>query len=144
MSQLLNPAYRSHTVEGVLETHTCGECGVTFAMPELLLNARRKDGQGFYCPNGHCRVFTETEAQRLQRKLEGAQRHAGRLAAERDQLEASNRAQRAATTRARNQRDRLKTRARAGVCPCCNRTFKQLAAHMTAKHPDYRPDGEHA
>lgn len=30
----------------------------------------------------------------------------------------------------------LSDRAHAGVCPCCNRTFKQLAAHMKTKHPD--------
>ena len=33
---------------------------------------------------------------------------------------------------------RLKKRAIAGVCPCCNRTFQQLAAHMAHKHPDYK------
>jgi hypothetical protein len=24
-----------------------------------------------------------------------------------------------------------------GVCPCCNRTFQNLARHMAGKHPDY-------
>jgi hypothetical protein len=28
-------------------------------------------------------------------------------------------------------------KAKAGVCPCCNRTFKQLADHMKVKHPDF-------
>lgn len=28
-------------------------------------------------------------------------------------------------------------RVSAGTCPCCNRSFKQLAAHMKNKHPDY-------
>jgi hypothetical protein len=32
---------------------------------------------------------------------------------------------------------RHKTRTAAGTCPCCTRTFKQLAAHMKNKHPDY-------
>jgi hypothetical protein len=25
----------------------------------------------------------------------------------------------------------------AGVCPCCKRTVKQLAAHMKEKHPEF-------
>lgn len=28
------------------------------------------------------------------------------------------------------------TRIGAGICPCCNRTFSQLARHMQSKHPD--------
>lgn len=38
---------------------------------------------------------------------------------------------------ARGQVTRLKNRAAAGVCPCCNRTFHQLVRHMAAKHPDF-------
>lgn len=29
----------------------------------------------------------------------------------------------------------------AGVCPCCKRTFQQLARHMKCKHPKYRTEG---
>jgi hypothetical protein len=32
---------------------------------------------------------------------------------------------------------RLKNRAAAGVCPCCNRTFAQLARHMATKHKGF-------
>ena len=32
---------------------------------------------------------------------------------------------------------RIKKRVANGVCPCCNRTFKDLAAHMSTQHPDY-------
>lgn len=32
---------------------------------------------------------------------------------------------------------RLRKRASAGVCPCCNRTFSQLARHMQTKHPTF-------
>jgi hypothetical protein len=34
---------------------------------------------------------------------------------------------------------RITKRAKAGVCPCCNRTFKQLAAHMASQHPTFTP-----
>lgn len=39
-------------------------------------------------------------------------------------------AQRGVTTR-------IKNRVKHGVCPCCQRTFRQLAAHMKSKHPDF-------
>jgi hypothetical protein len=32
---------------------------------------------------------------------------------------------------------RLKRRAAAGTCPCCNRTFRQLTAHIKNKHPEF-------
>ena len=123
------------TTWGELETTTCGVCGVPFAAPvELLAWSRKKPHRSFYCPAGHSLHFPgKSEAQRLRESQEA-------LAAERaehDQTQAQLRAQRAQTTRARNERDRLKTRAKHGVCPCCNRTFKQLAAHMKNKHPEY-------
>lgn len=33
--------------------------------------------------------------------------------------------------------ERLRRRTAAGVCPCCNRSFVQLARHMKTKHPDH-------
>lgn len=32
---------------------------------------------------------------------------------------------------------KLKKRAANGVCPCCNRTFVDLARHMAGKHPTF-------
>jgi uncharacterized small protein (DUF1192 family) len=32
---------------------------------------------------------------------------------------------------------RTKKRVAAGVCPCCNRTFENLARHMAGEHPGY-------
>jgi hypothetical protein len=61
---------------------------------------------------------------------ERERRRAGRLAAERDQAEASARAHKGHATR-------LKNRAQAGMCPHgCNRHFKDLERHCKNKHPD--------
>jgi hypothetical protein len=35
---------------------------------------------------------------------------------------------------------KLRKRAAAGVCPCCNRTFLALQKHMAHKHPDFRAE----
>jgi hypothetical protein len=125
---------------------SCATCFMTYAIPSSLYNAAkhwrgdRSDGCGWklFCPLGHEWWYVgETEEERLRRILTDARDHAGRLASERDQLRASERAQRGAATRARNERDRLRARVAEGVCPCCNRTFKGLQSHMRQKHPDW-------
>lgn len=120
-----------------LEVHVCGECGVLFGAPQKLFAARRCDGQVFYCPNGHARVFRESEADRLRRELERERDRRANLRSRLDQTEASLRAARGAATRARNERDRDRRRIAAGVCPCCKRSFANLRRHMTAKHPEF-------
>lgn len=51
-----------------------------------------------------------------------------------DKAEASLKATKGVVTR-------LSKRASAGTCPCCNRTFKQLAAHMATKHQTFTAVG---
>jgi len=114
----------------VLEVDDCCVCGVMFALPARLLANRRKQGGSFYCPNGHSLMFSKPENERLREQLQAEKDRAARLAAERDQAEASLKAQKAATTRARR-------RSAAGTCPCCGRTFQQLVRHMKAKHPEH-------
>lgn len=121
-----------------LEAMTCGQCGVTFAMPDTMRRERIADRQTFYCPNGHPRAFCgETEAERLRRELEtekAARRRAEELRlASLKEAEHNAREWRKTKTRLRNLRERTKN----GVCPCCNRSFTQLARHIATKHPDY-------
>ncbi len=118
-----------------LVVEVCCSCGVMFAMPVDLktyaLNHRGPNGRWFYCPNGHDQFYTgETEEEKLKRALDQERTRSGRLAAERDQLEARRRSQKAANTR-------LRKRLANGVCPCCKRSFEDLHEHMKAKHPDY-------
>lgn len=126
-------------VLGNIEFHTCGNCGVTWGMSETYLDLRRVDGKDWCCPNGHEWHWTpgKTEAQKLREQLADERSRSGRIAADRDQLKASLRTQKGLTTRARNDKARLIARVANGVCPCCNRTFKQLAAHISSQHPQY-------
>lgn len=116
------------------KTTTCITCGVVIAMPTDMYDHRLKNQSNFYCPNGHSQHFVgETEEQRLRRRLEEKERS---LAWEKERAASLDKQLRAAQTKARN----LKKRIGAGVCPCCQRTFKQLAAHMAHKHPDYKDE----
>lgn len=129
----------SYTIirETILTAHECGECGITWAMPKQFIESRRKDGKTFYCPNGHKRVYRETEAQKLEKKLAAAQGNyraaVDRAERAREQTEAERR-RHAAT---KGQLTKTKKRVAGGVCPCCNRSFVDLGRHMAGQHPDY-------
>lgn len=119
----------------------CSECGVPIAMPPAVGAARRTDGNVFHCYNGHRQCFTESEVARLLREVEtdrkkrewaDQQAKIDREACER--FSRSNAALRGEVTK-------IKNRVGNGVCPCCNRTFENLARHMTSKHPGYKAEG---
>jgi hypothetical protein len=113
-------------------------CGVIFGMTKTFQDARRKDHKTWYCPNGHARHYPgESEEERLRRVLHETQ--LARERAEREKAAAQQAEQKQADARKKAERQ-LKnhvTRTANGTCPCCQRTFKQLAAHMKNKHPDY-------
>ena len=110
----------------------CGVCSGTYA-----INARhhqwcQENGKSWHCP--YCNTGWGYEGRgenaRLKKELE-QERACKQAALERANVSEQNLAQ------ALRARRRLDKRLAAGVCPCCSRTFKQLAAHMTRKHPDY-------
>jgi DNA-binding XRE family transcriptional regulator len=114
------------------EVTSCGKdgCGQIFAMSKEFYDARQRDGATWYCPSGHPRVFRETEAQRLKAELARAHTDVDRAR----EAEAMQRQKVAQISRSYQ---RVRTRIRNGVCPCCNRTFDNLARHMSTQHADY-------
>ena len=44
-----------------------------------------------------------------------------------------------ARIKAEKETKRLKRLASGGVCPCCNRTFSNMARHMRSQHPEQFP-----
>jgi len=121
---------------GTLTTTNCW-CGIHYAVPSEfydMVERQHRDGKAqtnIYCPLGHVWHFAGTsEAEKLRAQLESERR---RAQATRDLLAAEERSH-AAT---RGHLTRTKKRVAHGVCPCCNRTFKQLAAHMKNKHAEY-------
>lgn len=140
---------RYYNVSQRIEITDCPTCGIAFGVPKRLIERAREENAAvgkalvLYCPLGHTIHWTgRNEEQELNRKLEIQRNRAGRLAHERDQVEASRNAHKAAATRARNERDRIGRRIKGGVCPCCGQTFKGLARHMQSQHPDFDPGAE--
>lgn len=115
--------------EGTLVTVTCW-CGIHHAVPESLRNEQQRqhdDGKqvrSIYCPLGHTHVpVGESEVERVRRERDRARDYRARETARAEQAEAKARAHKGHATR-------LRKRAKAGVCPACNRSFKQLREHM--------------
>lgn len=127
--------------ETILKTMECGTCGVVHAIPETLYDSCYEYGGFWHCPIGHRRGWNEGEQERerksLQRKLEKSEQEKQRAIKQKEWAEQETENQRRSASAYKGQVTKLKNRAKAGVCPCCQRTFKQLAAHMKNMHPDF-------
>lgn len=124
----------SHTINEVvtLETVTCCNCGIVFAMPQFFRKQKIDLGGNFYCPSGHSQHFTKPTVTRLQEEIDAKARELRQ--AKCDLLNVQN--AKAAVEKAKAESDRQLARAKNGVCPCCNRTFTNLHRHMKTKHPE--------
>lgn len=128
----------------MLSAGKCIQCKCVVWLPDELYNAAQR-GRGkvqFFCGYGHSMVFAvgESENDKLRRERDRlAQQIAERDDRIRQERERAEAAERRASA-ARGQVTRIKNRVSHGVCPCCSRTFENLARHMTSKHPDYRAE----
>jgi hypothetical protein len=128
-----------------LKTITCAECYNIFGVIDSIIKTRKQDGLAFYCPLGHANVYKDNENSRLKeerdelkrqaesirKRLMWAEQRESSALAERDSIKKAHAATKGQLTKTRN-------RIAHGVCPCCNRTFANIARHMTSKHPEYK------
>jgi hypothetical protein len=120
------------TYTETLTVITCSSegCGVTFALTEAFIAARRQDHATWYCPNGHHRYYpSETELEREKRRRASAEEDSRIYRAEAETERKRAAAFKGNLTKARRRWAR-------GVCPCCRRTFPNVAAHMQTEHPE--------
>lgn len=123
-----------------LQAIDCCECGIEFAMTAAFIHTRKTDQVSWFCPNGHKQFFPkgETAEQRQIRELkaqaESERQRANRAEESRKWAETNAKGARISAGKALAAKRRLEQRVRCGVCPHCQRTFKQLAAHMKSKH----------
>lgn len=111
---------------------SCPTCGCVSTVPEIVYDEQKNRGGYHHCPNGHQWGWRKERSD-----IENLRRERNRLQqqiAERDDAIRYEREQREA---AENRERRLKKRAAAGVCPCCNRSFQALTRHMKSKHPNF-------
>lgn len=136
-----------HTETETLVVVTCW-CGIRHAVPQSLrrVQLQQPGKKEVFCPLGHAYVSGgESEADRIKQQLlderkrhESTRKMLDATRWDRDHAQRSAAAFKGHATRKGKQLERVK----AGVCPCCNRHFKNLERHMTGQHPDFNPSGD--
>lgn len=121
-----------------IDSAYCGAdgCDALVIMPATMMQEFRDNHNRWYCYRGHPRCFLgESEEEKLKDQLAAKEKQLQREIKRKEwaqqaekKAEYQRRAAKGLLTKARN---RIKN----GVCPCCNRTFKNLARHMEGQHP---------
>lgn len=101
-------------------------------MPTPMYDRQYQNGGFHHCPNGHSQGWNKDgcENARLRRERDSVKQQMARL-------EDEKREQIARAVRAEQENSKLKQRARGGACPCCQRSFTNVARHMKTKHPTF-------
>jgi hypothetical protein len=124
----------------IIDVGACCRCKAPMFLPaELYHSAKRSPSISFFCAYGHSQHYPagESEETKLRRERD---RLAQRLAEKDDRITQLREHAQAAERRAaaaRGQVTKIKNRVGHGVCPCCNRTFENLARHMANQHPTF-------
>ena len=117
-----------------LVTEICYKCKAPFAMAESLYRTAITGCESvkFYCPFGHSQHYISgpSTEDKLRQERDRLKQETARLIDEaREATEKAAKAERALK--------RHKKRSAAGSCPCCNRTFSNMAEHMKTQHPEF-------
>lgn len=122
----------------------CHRCATQYLLPdELYKAAKSSESINFYCPYGHAAHYPagETEETRLRRERDRLKQQQARLEDEKREAWVDCQRQRERAEKAEKATKRLKKRSSAGTCPCCSRTFSNMAEHMKHQHPGFVADG---
>ena len=121
----------TNTATETYQVTACYKCGIKFGVTTEHYGYLLRDRAWFHCPNGHSQVFLgESETQRLEKQKAVLESQLDAMKCQRDMAKRRIAAMKGVRTK-------LKQRIAAGVCPCCQRSFENLARHMNTKHPEY-------
>jgi septation ring formation regulator EzrA len=121
------------------EAYHCLTCGVAFTVPKAVATNQRENGGYHFCPNGHQQGWSkeQSEVEKLRRERDRLKQQTAQKDDEINGLRAEyNKAEQARAAAARKLATHKK-RAAAGTCPCCKRTFGNMAEHMKQSHPEF-------
>lgn len=124
----------TQTYTAQLNILACATCRMDFGILPEFMRDRRRDHRNFYCPQGHVNHYPgESDTEQFRRQRDSARARATHLS---DQLESEKRSKAAI----KGHLTRIKRRIANGVCPCCQRNFKNVRDHMASQHPDFLRD----
>ena len=113
----------------------CWVCGVPFRLSAAFVEASKRHHTGFKCPRGCSLGFGESTEDLLKREKEQS------ALAFQAQINEANHARLVAEKAAKKaiaDKRKVERRVAHGVCPCCNKTFADIANHMITEHNDFR------
>ncbi len=115
----------------VVAVEMCG-CQHTVYLSAEHSEQRQRDHKSFFCSVcGRSNHYPgKSDIEKLRGQLTSTKDMLDTMRVDRALKEHQRRGAKAAKTR-------IKNRVMNGVCPCCNRTFQNLASHMANKHPFY-------
>ncbi len=124
----------------------CGECGGTYAINSRYHQQKRTHGGFWNCPYCQCGWGFNKDDTELEKKNKELRQKEKQLEWARREAEIAN--ERAITTKRqlaaqKGVTTKLKKRISHGVCPCCDRTFKNLQSHIEHQHPEYVEEFKH-
>lgn len=122
-------------VPSVVITCCNTDCGISFAVPQWWHKGKNDTHTWFHCPNGHRQRYSEESTEEKMRR----ERDIARQQVARAEQEAAD--ARRDAVKAKKETVKLKKRSSAGTCPCCSRTFSNMATHMKRQHPKFVQDG---
>lgn len=110
----------------------CIICGVYFGIEEEHRKRLLETKENFYCPGGHTQHYiSKTRVEQLQEELNAKSSELTRARTETLALKMK-------CESVEKEFIRHRRRASAGTCPCCQRTFSNMARHMKTKHPEFK------
>lgn len=117
----------------------CRTCGIPYTVPLTVYETHREKGGFHFCPNGHQWGWSEDRCEEaiVRQERDRLRQEAARKDEKIRLLQEQRGHAERQTAAVKGHLTRHKKRAAAGTCPCCNRTFQQLARHMKNQHPKY-------
>ena len=109
----------------------CGTCGVLYVVPQCVNDTHIEQGGFSYCSNGHQWGWREGRHER-----EAIRRERDRLKQENARLIDVAEEAKMVAQKVEAELGRVQRRHNNGVCPCCHRSFANVARHMKSKHPE--------
>lgn len=125
----MSEAFKINQMVEMISAGDCYKCGV----PIMLTSNRHRickekgSSETFYCLNGHGQAYCKSTVTVLEEKLKQEQQNTEWYRRKFEQESKSKSVYMGKLTI-------IKNRIQNGVCPCCNRTFKNLQRHMATKH----------
>lgn len=117
-----------------MTTIVCYKCAIPFAVPSQYKEHLQESQESFYCPNGHTQAYIKSTSQKLREKIERMELEAAQQKQELEERANVWMDHWQKSVKAKKSIERKLKRVEKGVCPCCNRTFQNLAQHMKTQH----------